>query len=75
MNSSATSGSVPAAASKIRRPMNPHWPPERCCSISSPSEPSVRPEAEDEADQPRLKELVAAREERDRRAGEAEDGR
>ena len=43
MKNSATIGSVRVAASKTRRLTRPHWPPDRCCSISSASEPSVRP--------------------------------
>ena len=43
MKNSATIGSVRVAASKTRRLTRPHWPPDRCCSISRASDPSVRP--------------------------------
>ena len=40
---SATIGSVRVAASNTRRLTRPHCPPDRCCTISSASDPSVSP--------------------------------
>ena len=58
MNSRTTIGRLRLAASNTRRPSRPHWPPDRCCSISSASEPIDSAEAEQEADQPGAEELI-----------------
>ena len=39
----ASNGSVREADSSGRRMMMPQWPLVRCCSMTKPSEPTVKP--------------------------------
>src|SRR3954468_4923549 len=43
MKSSATNGRLRLAASQMRRAINPYWPPDMYCIMSSASDPIVKP--------------------------------